>query len=142
MSVNVKTKNTEQNAHMCSALPIESPLHEPTYIEYLVSPFCNPVPYIHMKCFEKRSKWTHGMQNVATSTALATYLAFCEDEQSKNAQGTTTSNYIRLSSLVVTINQAGILSCIRESLLSNLRRGLDVLSEKYRGFPRVSSAHL
>jgi len=85
MPVNVKTKNTEQNAHMCSALPTESPLHEPTYREYLVSPFCNPVPYIHMKCFEKRSKWTHGMQNVATSTALATYLTFYEDEQSKTA---------------------------------------------------------
>jgi len=87
MPVNVKTRNIEQNAHMCSAFPTESPPHEPTYREYLVSPFCNPVLYIHMKCFEKRSKWTHGMQNVATSTALATYLIFYEDEQSKTAQG-------------------------------------------------------
>jgi len=87
MPVNVKTKNTEQDAHMCSAIPTETPLHEPTYSEYLFSPFCNSVPYIHMKCFEKRSKWTHGMQNVATSIALGTYLTFYEDEKKQDCTG-------------------------------------------------------
>jgi predicted membrane channel-forming protein YqfA (hemolysin III family) len=106
MPVNVKTKNTEQNAHMCSALATESPLHESTYREHLVSPFCNPVLYIHMKCFEKRSKWTHGMQNVAISTALATYLTFYEDEQSKTAQDTMPS---KLYQIIFTSSQ--IKSC-------------------------------
>ena len=102
MPVNVKSKNRERNAHMCSGLPTESPLHEPTYSEYLVSPFCNPVPYIHMKCFEKRSKWTRSMQNVATSTSLAMYLLFYEDEQSKTAQGTVPS---KLYQFILTSSQ-------------------------------------
>jgi hypothetical protein len=142
MPGNVKTKNTEQNAHMCSALPTESSLHEPTYREYLVSPFRNPVLYIHVKCFEKRSKWTHGMQYVATSTALATYLTFYEDEQNKAVQGTLTS---KLYQIIFTSSQikSGRYSCLYSgSPLSNLGRGLYVLSEKYCGFTRVSSANI
>jgi len=73
MPVNVKTKNTEQNAHMCSALHTESPLYESTYREYLVSHFCNPrAPHSH-EVFRKEIKvdtryakcsYIHGFSNL------------------------------------------------------------------------------
>lgn len=82
------------------------------------------------------------MHHVATSTALETYITFYEDGQSRLHRTQGLPNCIRLSSFVVKFNQAGILACIRENLLSNLGRGLYALSKKCCGFPRVSSASL